>query len=403
MTARALLMIPGPVEVSPAVAAAFAAPPPSHVAPELIEAFGAALERMRRVWRAAASSRPVVIAGGGTAAMEMAVANLVEPGERALVVKTGYFSDRMAEMLRRAGAAVTEVGAEAGAAPATGEVEEALRALCRRGPVKALFATHVDTSTGVLLDPQPLARMAREAGALSVFDGVCATGGERFQMAEWDADLYLTGSQKALGLPAGLALLVASERGVATRAARRAAPPPMYFDWDLWLPIMTAYEERRASYFSTPATNLILALAVGLGEILDDGVSQRAERHRRAAVALRAAWRSLGLTQVPAAEALAAHTLSALYLPPGVDGSLVGRIAERGVLVAGGLHPALAGRYFRVGHMGYAVTRSDLLRRAVTAVGAALRDAGHPADPEAAVAAFDAAAGLPAEVTGCSS
>ena len=180
MVDRDLLMIPGPVEVSPAVLEAAAAPPPSHTAPGLIDAFGTCLERMRRVWRASAESQPFVVAGGGTVAMEMAAANLVEPGERAVVVVTGYFGDRMAEMLRRQGAEVATVTAPVGDAPAADDVARALAG----GSSKALFVTHVDTSTGVRIDPEPLARLAREAGALSVFDGVCATGGERFDDAE---------------------------------------------------------------------------------------------------------------------------------------------------------------------------------------------------------------------------
>jgi alanine-glyoxylate transaminase/serine-glyoxylate transaminase/serine-pyruvate transaminase len=393
---RPLLMIPGPVEVSPAVLAAFSVPPPGHTAPGLIESFGTALERMRAVWRAPAGSRPLVLAGGGTTAMDSAAANLVEPGERAVVVGTGYFSDRMAEMLRRFGAEVEMVGAEPGEVPALEAVAAALDGAAGRRPPKALFATHVDTSTGVRIDPEPLARLATGAGALSVFDGVCATAGERFEMEAWGADLYLTGSQKALGLPAGLALMVISERAVEARARRRAGPPPMVLDWDQWLPIMRAYEERRPSYFSTPATNLVLALEAGLGEILDDGVERRVERHRLAAEALAAAWRALGLDPVPARPELAAHTLSALRLPEGVDGGLVGRIAERGVMVAGGLHPALAGRYFRVGHMGYTVTRPDWLRHTVRAVAEALTASGHPADREAALAAFEATWAEPA-------
>ncbi|HEY0513110.1 MAG TPA: alanine--glyoxylate aminotransferase family protein, partial [Thermoanaerobaculia bacterium] len=103
-TSTPLLMIPGPVEISPAVLAAASVPPPGHTSPRLIEAFGRSLERMREVWRAGPASQPFVVAGSGTLAMEMAAANLVEPGERALVVSTGYFSERMAEILRRAGA-----------------------------------------------------------------------------------------------------------------------------------------------------------------------------------------------------------------------------------------------------------------------------------------------------------
>ena len=108
-----------------------------------------------------------------------------------------------------------------GGAPGIDEV----RAAAGWGTFKALFATHVDTSTGVRVDPEPLCHLARDAGALAVFDGVCATAGERFEMAAWEADLYFTGSQKAIGLPPGLALMVAGERALAARAARRTGPP----------------------------------------------------------------------------------------------------------------------------------------------------------------------------------
>ena len=382
-----LLMIPGPVEVSPAVLEALGQPPPGHLEPRLIEAFGAALAGMRRVWRTAPESQPFVVAGGGTLAMDMAAANLVEPGDRVVVVNTGYFSDRMAEMLRRLGAEVREVRAPVGDAP---QVEEVREALDMGAPCKALFATHVDTSTGVRIDPQPLVRLVRERGILSVFDGVCATGGERFEMEAWGADLYLTASQKALGLPPGLALMVASDRALAARRARRAAPP-LYLDWLEWLPVMRAYEERRPAYFSTPATNLVLALAAGLAEILAEGVDAVVARHERAARALRAAWQALGLPTVPVRPELQANTLSALRFPPGVDASLVRKIAERGVIVAGGLHPAIRSEYFRVGHMGYATARDDLLLRTVEAVAGALRDAGSLVDEEAARRAAAAA------------
>lgn len=369
MDSSPLLMIPGPVELSPAVRAAAAAPPLSHTSPRLIEAFGTCLERMRRVWCADEASQPFLVAGSGTLAMEMAAANLLEPGERALVVNTGYFSERMTEILRRSGVEVTEVGAPVGGAPTPDEVREAIS----QSPVKALFATHVDTSTGVRVDPEPLCRIAREAGILSVFDGVCATAGERFEMAEWEADIYFTASQKAIGVPPGLALLVASERAM---AARRAGPPPLYLDWQVWLPIHRAYEERKPSYFATPATSLVMALEAGLGEILEEGIEARIAAHERTGDTMRAAWSALGLRAVPGS--LAANTLSALYFPEGVDTALLPRIAARGVTVAGGLHPAIRTQYFRVGHMGYAVTRPDMLQRTVEAVTGALRDAGAP-------------------------
>lgn len=386
---RPLLMIPGPVEVSPAVLAAASVPPPGHTSPRLLEAFSTCLERMRQVWRADAPARsfqPFLLAGSGTVAMEVAAANLIEPGDRALVVNTGYFSERMTEIVRRNGGEVAEIGAPVGEVPAVEEIREALG----RGSFKALFATHVDTSTGVRVDPEPLCRLAREAGALAVFDGVCATAGERFEMAAWGADLYFTGSQKAIGLPPGLALMVAGERALAARSARRAAPPPLFLDWNSWLPIHRAYEERKPSYFATPATTLVMALETGLGEILQDGIEARIEAHARAAAALRAAWAVLGLRSLPPGE-VAGNTLSVLLFPEGIDASLLPRIAARGVIVAGGLHPAVRTTSFRIGHMGYTVTRPDSLRQTVEAVAGALAEAGASVDAEGAVAAFEEA------------
>jgi alanine-glyoxylate transaminase/serine-glyoxylate transaminase/serine-pyruvate transaminase len=386
-----LLMIPGPVELSPGVLAAAATPPPSHVSPRLIEAFGRSLERMREVWKADASSQPFILAGSGTLAMEVAAANLVEPGDRALVINTGYFSERMAEILRRAGAEVTELAPPLGEAPAA---EEVRRTLSQGAPWKALFATHVDTSTGVRVDPEPLCRLAREAGVLSVFDGVCATAGERFEMAAWGADLYFTGSQKAIGLPPGLALMVAGERALAARASRQAPKPPLYLDWHDWLPIHRAYEERRVAYLATPATSLVMALETGLGEILEIGMDARFEAHARAAAALRAAWSALGLRSVPKGDARA-NTLSVLLFPEGIDATLLPRIAARGVTVAGGLHPAVKATSFRVGHMGYTTARPEYLRRTVEAIAGALQEAGAAVDAGAAVAALEDGLAVP--------
>ncbi|MES1244269.1 MAG: aminotransferase class V-fold PLP-dependent enzyme [Acidobacteriota bacterium] len=386
-----LLMIPGPVELSPTVLAAATSPPPSHTSPRLIEAFGSSIERMRQVWQADAASQPFILAGSGTLAMEVAAANLIEPGDRVLVLITGYFSDRMVEILRRQEAEVVEAAAPVGDAPSADAVREILANGRETRRFKALFATHVDTSTGVRIDPEPLCRLARETGVLAVFDGVCATAGERFEMADWGADLYFTASQKALGLPPGLALMVAGERALAARAGRKAAAPPLYLDWNSWLPIHRAYEERRPSYFATPATSLVLALEAGLGEILASGVEARIEAHARAAAAMRAAWTALGLGFVPR-EAVTGNTLSVLRLPDGVDGAaLPPKVLARGVAVAGGLHPAVRTTSFRVGHMGYTVTRPDYLRRAVEAVGGALRELGVDVDPEAALASADLA------------
>ncbi|HVT19357.1 MAG TPA: aminotransferase class V-fold PLP-dependent enzyme [Thermoanaerobaculia bacterium] len=389
-----LLMIPGPVTISPGVAAAAAGPPPAHTSASLVAAFGAALDLTREVWTAAPGSQPFVLAGAGTLAMEMAATNLIEPGDRVLTLDTGFFAARMGIILRRLGAEVVELKAAVGDAPTLEQAREAIEGGSAAGqstpPFKALFAAHVDTSTGVRLDPEPLARLGREHGLLTVFDGVCAAGGERFAMAEWDVDVYFSASQKALGLPPGLALMVASERALAARAARRAPLPTLYLDWESWRPIMRAYEERKSSYFSTPATSLVRALEVGLREILAGGLAHRFALHGRAGRALRAAWGALGLAPVAARAELAADTVSTLYFPRGVDNSLIARIQAHGVTVASGRHPAIMGTYFRIGHMGWVVTQPELLRRTAAAVAAGLADCGHTASVPAALAAADA-------------
>ncbi len=380
MTDRDLLMIPGPIELEPAVLRALGEKTTSHVDARFIAAFGRALSALRQVAQAD-GAQPFIIAGSGTLAMEMAVQNLVEPGEAAVVVNTGYFSDRIGAMLERAGAHVTHVGASPGDAPAEADVEAAL---VKTRP-KVLTITHVDTSTGVRAPLERLAALGKKHGALVVVDAVCSLGAEEIRATAWGLDVVFAGSQKALGAPPGLAVLTASPAAQAAHAARTRPVASMYADFAEWLPIMRAYEAGTPSYFATPAVNLVRALDVSLASLLEEGMSARVARHARTAAAFRAGATALGLTGLPARPELAAHTLSALRYPAGVDGALVGRVRERGVTVAGGLHPALKATYFRVGHMG-AVSPSDIVA-AVAAVGRALAASGHACDPGAAVAA----------------
>ncbi|NPD28104.1 pyridoxal-phosphate-dependent aminotransferase family protein [Corallococcus exiguus] len=383
---RDLLMIPGPVDVDADVLQAMSGPVPGHLDAGFIATFGRALKRLREV-SLAPGAQPFVVSGSGTLAMELAVANLIEPGDRALVVNTGYFSDRMAHILERHGAKVTHVrAASVGSAPEVAQVEAELRS----GGFKLMTVTHVDTSTAVLAPVEPLVKAARQYGVLAVVDGVCATAGEAFQQDAWGADVYLTASQKAVGVPPGLALLTVSPRALAAWKSRKAPVASVYADWAEWLPVMEAYEAGKPAYFATPPTSLVCALDVSLGQILAEGMEARFERHRRMARAFRAAWSALGLRLVPTSEGVAANTLSAVYYPDGVDATLVGRVKAQGVAIAGGLHPEIKTRYFRVGHMNR-VSAGDVLVT-VGAIERALHAAGHRAfAPGTAVAAAQSA------------
>lgn len=384
MKGRKLLMIPGPIEFTPEVLRAMGMATTSHVAPNFIEVFGQALERLRQVFLCP-SGQPFVIAGSGTLAMDIAAANLIEPGDNALVVNTGYFSDRFAAILERYGAAVTQVRAPAvGDAPALEEVEAALK---EHRP-KLMTITHVDTSTAVGADVKGLAAVGREYGALVVVDGVCAVAGEEMRQEEWDVDLALTASQKAIGVPPGLALLVAGPRAMDAFRKRKTPVGNYYADWTEWLPIMEGYEARQPRYFGTPPVNLIWALNVSLGQILDEGMDARFARHRRLSQALKAAVTALGLRQVPVAPDKTATTLTAPYYPDGVDRTVLGHIREAGVILAGGLHPAIKARYFRIGHMGV-VSASDILA-IVGAIEKGLSQVGYEFEAGAGLAAAQA-------------
>lgn len=385
MKDRTLLMIPGPIEFEPAVLAALGAPTTSHVAPDFVEVFGQALERMRGVFLCS-DGQPFVVAGSGTLAMDLAGANLVEPGDRALVVNTGYFGDRFGALLERYGAEVTHIRAPVGGRPSLEEVAETLKG----AQFKLMTVTHVDTSTGVVTDVRGLAALARQQDALCVVDGVCSLAGEELRMAEWDVDLVLTASQKAVGVPPGLALVVARPRACETFRQRRSPVGNYYADWNNWLPIMEAYEARRPSYFGTPAVNLVCALNVSLGQVLDEGTDARFERHKALSRACKAAVTALGLSQVPLQPEYAAHTMTAPRYPDGITGAqLLPRIKRAGAILAGGLHPEIKAEYFRIGHMGCAKI-GDVLAT-VGAIEAGLAECGYEFEMGAGVAAAMAA------------
>ena len=385
MKDRKLLMIPGPIEFDPAVLAAMGAPTTSHIAPDFIEVFGQALERMRDVFLSP-DGQPFVMAGSGTLAMDLAGANLIEPGDKALVVNTGYFGDRYGTLLERYGAEVTHVRAPVGGCPSLDEVEAALKT----ATFKLMTVTHVDTSTGVLTDVKALAALARQYGALAVVDGVCSVAGEELRMTEWGVDLALTASQKAVGTPPGLALFVAGPRAMDAFKARATPVLNFYADWTNWLPVMQAYEARKVAYFGTPAVNLIAALNVSLGIILKEGMEARFARHKSISGACKAAIAALGLGQVPLSSDVAANTMTAPRYPAGVTGTdLLPKVTAAGVILAGGLHAEIKAEYFRIGHMGV-VNQGDLLAT-IGAIETGLAGCGYTFEKGAGVATAMAA------------
>src|SRR5690554_6831290 len=371
MKSRKLLMIPGPIEFESEVMQCMAVPTPSHVDPDFIDLFANSLKLMKEVCKCP-SGQAFIVAGTGTLAMDMAAANLIETGDKALVISTGYFGLRFAEILKRYGAEVDVLEAEVGDIVPMELIEQQLQSKS----YKLLTFTHVDTSTAVLNDAKSIGDLGRKHKVLTVLDGVCSVAGEDIKQDEWGIDIVLTASQKAIGVPPGLALLVASQNAMRAFEQRKSPVANYYGDWANWLPIMKAYENKQASYFGTPPVNLIMALEKSLQAIVMEGLDQRVDRHQRAGKAMRAALKAIGLEVLSKNEDITSNTLSAPYYPSQIDpATFLQGVNKEGVVLAGGLLPELKSKYFRIGHMG-SVNKGDLLAT-IGAIETVLKSSGH--------------------------
>ncbi|CAA0148629.1 pyridoxal-phosphate-dependent aminotransferase family protein [Tenacibaculum maritimum] len=385
MKNRKLLMIPGPIEFEPSVLRAMGEVTTSHVAPNFIETFGNCLDIMQELWKAP-NGQPFIITGSGTLAMDMAISNLIEYGDNALVLSTGYFGNRFKDILTTYGANVTMLSASIGKTVPLEDIEKALK----QKKYKLLTMTHVDTSTGVLINPKPIADLAKKYNALTVLDGVCSVAGEKIEQEEWGIDVVLTGSQKAIGVPPGLALLVASPKAMTTWKNRNTPVQSYYSNWKYWLPIMQAYQHRTPSYFGTPSVNLIRALEVSLTSIKKQHIDTRTAIHKKYATAFRKAIEAIDLKILPFSNEIAANTLTAIYYPTGIDGNeFRKKVSELGVIIAGGLHPEIKSTYFRVGHMG-AINTADIIAT-LSAIEYGLSKEGHSFTLGNSLAAFQQA------------
>lgn len=362
-----LLLIPGPTPVPQPVLEALARPTESHSS----HTTGLALRRVQEGLFQAVGAAPrdddgplaFVLAGSGTLALECALVNLVAPGEKLVVVSHGLFGDRFAAVGRAIGAEVVEVSCPWGERVATERVAAALK----DSGARVLAATHVDTSTAVVSPYLEYAKIAKEMDAILVLDAVAGCGGMPIGMDDAGIGVVISASQKALGMPPGLGLLVVSAGAMAKRKAMGSCRS-YFLDWVNW---EGAMRDSEARYFATLPTNLICAAGAAIETAQAEGWEARFARHSRMARAFRRGMRAIGLESM-AEESILGTTVTALRLPPGVTPiSVRQEVSKEGVAVAGGIG-AWAESAIRVGHMG-AAGLPELLQGAAALETALLR------------------------------
>ena len=368
-----ILLGPGPSPVSPRIMRAMAAPVLSHLDPDLVAMLDDVRARLGRVFRLGDDGLALAISGTGTAGMEAAVANVAHDGTHALVVVTGYFGDRLAQMLGRYGARVTRLEVEWGRACDP----EAVRKALASGRVNLVAVVQAETSTGVLNPVDAIARLAREHDALTLVDAVTSLAAHPLDLAAWDVDVCYSCSQKGLGAPSGMAPIAFGPRALARRVPSRS----FYLD----LSLLEDYWVRR-KYHHTLSSTLLYALREALVAAEEEGLEARWARHRRHHRVLAAGLGAMGLELLPP-EAERLWSLNAVCVPDGVDEAAVRRslLQQFNIEIGAGLGP-LAGRIWRVGLMGSGSSR-QLVLMFLSALEQALREQGYRMDPGAGTAA----------------
>ena len=333
------LLTPGPTPVPPEVLTALAQPIVHHRTPDFRPIYERTLARLGDVFRT--ETEVLLFGSAGTGAMESAVANLCSPGERVLVVSAGSFGERWRAIATAYGADVEALEYAWGEIPLADDVASRLEAL---GGAKAVFLTHSETSTGVVCDLQALAAAVNEAGALSVVDAVSSLGAVPLETDAWALDVVVSGSQKALMTPPGLAMCSVSEGAWSARGDS----PRFYFDWERTRKAQAALD---APF--TPPVSLVAGLDVALGLLLEAGLEAVFDRHIRLGRACREGAKAMGLELFSPDDDRSA-VVTAIRAPEGIDATdLVAGLRDRfGITIANG-QGALKGKIFRIGHIGY--------------------------------------------------
>lgn len=380
MPNKEMLLVPGPTPVVDEIYEALMQETMSHTDMRFAGIFKEALSMTKKMYNT--DGEVFVIAGSGTLSMEMALVNTVAAGEKILIISHGYFGDRFIGVAEAFGIKAEVLKAEWGQQVSPSAVEEKLQ----EGGYKAVTVTHVDTSTGVMSNVDELVPVVKKYGALFILDGVCASAaleedmGREYGHPDYKIDVVLTASQKAIGVPPGLAITAFGPRALEAREKMERVPA-YYADIKNWLHIM----QEPHKYFATHPINMIYAYHKAMKIIMEEGLANRYRRHQALGKAIRSALKVYGMTAL-ADEKAAAPTTSCFLYPEGVDdASFRASLAGKGLIVAGALG-LLAGKGFRLGHMGN--TTNDIFEKAIGIIGETLQEQGVTVNPAEAISVF---------------
>lgn len=375
-----MLLIPGPTPVVDEIYEALSRETMSHTDMRFAGLFSEALSLTKKMFNT--DGEVFVIAGSGTLSMEMALINTVAPGEKILIVSHGYFGDRFIGVANSLGIEAEALVSEWGRQVSPQAIDEKLQ----EGGFKAVTITHVDTSTGVMSNLEELVPIVKKHGALFILDGVCASAGLEEDMGkeygnpDYKIDVVLSASQKAIGVPPGLAIVAFGLKALAERK-KFSKVGSYYADINNWIHIMN--EPQR--YFATHPINMIYAYHQAMKIIEAEGFRERYTRHTALGKAIRSALRSYGMS-ILAKEEVAAPTLSCILYPSGLeDSKFRAALADKGLIVAGALGP-LAGKGFRLGHMGN--TSNHTFIQALRVIGETLEEQTGKVDINKAIEIF---------------
>ena len=346
MSGRHFLQIPGPTNVPDRILRAMDRPVPDHRGPEMPALTKEIVERLRPLF-GTTSAEVVLFPGSGTAGWEASLVNTLSPGDHVLTFNNGHFSHTWADGARRLGIEVDEEDVEWGRGVPAELLERKLKE-DKEHAIRAVLVVHNETSTGVTSNVEQLRKAIDRAGhpALLLVDAVSSLGSIKFELDRWGVDVALTGAQKGLMLPPGMAILAASERAVA--ASKKATTPRFFLDWQ---PVI---DQMRTGYFPyTPATLLLFGLREALRMLDEEGLDAVYARHARLAGAVRAAVDEWDLAILCKDPAEYSNTLTAVVMPDDAGSDAVLKTAESKFdLSLGTGLGRLKNRVFRIGHLG---------------------------------------------------